>query len=368
MTAPVPDRRPLPPADHIGKIACLMINGIGDVICATPAIAALKDRYPRAQLSVIVRPHLRGLLERHPVVDRVLSYEVGSRWKRLVYLGQLRREHFDLWVDLHMPTFNTVSSNGRDFVRNALLMIAAGARYRLAYGMPALRPFLTHAVPIPDRAKLSRDNIADTTAELIDPSARRRHQKFVAISDADRAWGQAALPASGSPRIALFFGSRQSADLWSDRKILEFLALLAVRLPDAEWVLIGGPFEAAMVQRLEPQWSKLAAPRIHNYINQSTFGQTAALLQRCQAYVGTDSGPTHIADACGIPIVALFSRKNYPKIWRPISRRATVLSHQVDCSPCFLANCPVGNKCMELIAPEEVLAALLEIMPPQVGA
>ncbi|MCG3187142.1 MAG: hypothetical protein IOMNBAOH_01739 [Rhodocyclaceae bacterium] len=337
-----------------------MINGIGDIICATPAMACLKERYPEARLAVIVRPHLRKLIEGHAVVDRVIDYEIGPHWRRLLFLWRMRREHFDLWVDLHTPTFNTVSSNRRDFLRNAFIMMAAGARYRLAYALPAMRPWLTHPVPIPSKAQLRSDNIADTTSDLVDPNARGRHRKFVAISETDRRWANFRLPIIGVPRIALFFGSRQSADLWPDEHILRFLELLANRLPEAEWVLVGGPFEAEMVRRLQHRWSELSRTRLHNFINEAGFGQTAALLERCQAYLGTDSGPTHIADAVGIPIVALFPQKNYLDIWRPMSPSASVIvSQKLECSPCFLADCPLQNKCMALIEPGPVLDELL---------
>ncbi|MEW6676500.1 MAG: glycosyltransferase family 9 protein [Pseudomonadota bacterium] len=355
---PSVQRKPLPSASQVHKIVCLMINGIGDILCTTPALAALKRHYPKAQLTVIVRPHLSGLLEGHPMVDRVLPYEVGSRWRRLAYLGRLRREGFDLWVDLHMPTFNTVSSNHRDFMRNALLMMATGARHRLAYASPVLRPFLTHPVPLPSEAALREDNICDVTVDLVDPALRRHHGKFVAISAADRAWAAEALPATDAPRFALFFGSRQPASLWPDARIIEFLESLAQARPQAEWVLIGGPFEAALVKRLQERWEKLAPARIHDFIDRATYGQSAALLERCTAYIGTDSGPMHLADAVGIPIVALFSAKNHPAIWQPISRHSTVLAHVVDCGPCFRADCPNDNHCMALISAEEVLAAL----------
>ena len=82
MTAQ-PTRSALPSSAEIHKVACLMINGIGDIICVTPALQALRARYPDAEISVIVRPHLRALLTDNPYVSRVLSYEVGAAWKRL---------------------------------------------------------------------------------------------------------------------------------------------------------------------------------------------------------------------------------------------------------------------------------------------
>lgn len=355
-------RLDLPSPDEVRRIACLMINGIGDIVCVTPALEALKARYPNAQLSVIVRPHLRALLEGNPSVDQVLSYEVGGWWRRMAYLIALRRERFDLWVDLHMPTFNTVSSNSRDFLRNALLLRAAGARFRLAYAVPALAPHLTHGIPLPDDTSLRSENIVHTTVALIDPAARLRYRKRVPITLADRDWAARELPDSKDPRIGLFFGSRQSADLWPDSNVLEFVSLLSQRLPTAELVLIGGEHEREFLRRIGTDLEKRAPRRFRNLVEKTSFAQTGAILERCQAFVGTDSGATHIADAVGIPIVALFGSKNYPAIWVPINGNARVLNHPVDCGPCFKADCPRANLCMKMITPGEALQALLELL------
>lgn len=355
----------MPAPSEIRKIACLMINGIGDIICVTPALEALKTSYPDSEISVIVRPHLHDLIAGNPYVSRVLAYEVGATWKRLAYLLKLRREKFDLWVDLHAPTFNTMSSNRRDFLRNSLLMRASGARYRLAYALPALVPHLTHAATIPDDATLKSENIVDTTVALIDRAARGRYRKRVPTSDADRRWAANLLPPTQVPRLALFFGSRQAADLWPEAHILEFVAILSRRLPNAEIVLIGGEHETGLARRLEAALAGRTQSRLLNLIGVASFGQTAAALERCHAFVGTDSGATHIADAVGLPIVALFSSKNYPAIWQPVSAGAIVLNHPVDCGPCFKADCPIGNKCMQLVTPQEVLDALLRLIDPK---
>jgi heptosyltransferase-2 len=70
----------------------------------------------------------------------------------------------------------------------------------------------------------------------------------------------------------------------------------------------------------------------------------------------------HIADALGLPMVALFSSKNYIDIWRPLERRTVVLNHAVECGPCFRAQCPFGNRCMDLIEPREALAAVQDVL------
>ena len=74
----------------------------------------------------------------------------------------------------------------------------------------------------------------------------------------------------------------------------------------------------------------------------------------------------HIADAMKVPTVALFSSKNYPAIWMPLSRNCLVINHPVDCGPCFQDTCHLANKCMNLIEPAEVLDALQRLLRAEV--
>ena len=120
-----PGTQDLPPATQVRTIACLMLNGIGDIVCVSPVFEALKRRYPAARLTIIMRLHLRGLVEGSAFVDDVLFYETARPWQRVVFMARANRRRFDLWVDLHVPTFNTMSSNRRDFLRNAWLLRVA---------------------------------------------------------------------------------------------------------------------------------------------------------------------------------------------------------------------------------------------------
>jgi ADP-heptose:LPS heptosyltransferase len=144
--------------------------------------------------------------------------------------------------------------------------------------------------------------------------------------------------------------------------VLAFVRLLAAELPEARLVLVGGAHERALAAGLARELPPALHARLVDCIDEASMGGTAALLARCAALVCTDSGPMHIADAVGTPMVALFSSKNYPAIWRPRYAPAEVLNHAVECGPCFRADCPYGNRCMALIDPAEVLAALHRIL------
>lgn len=348
-----------PPVESVRSIACLMLNGVGDILCVTPAVEALKHRYPGARLTMMVRPHLRGLVEDNPAVDEVIAFGSATLGERIGFLREIRHRRFDLWVDLHTPTFNTMTSNARHFVRNAVLAVVAGARCRRAYAVRPLSAFLTHPLAVPPLERLRGQNVVDLALALAWPLEPSRYRKCAPATDEDRLWAAQALPGGDTRRVALYFGTRQPAKLWPQAHCARLLALVLERLPDVQVVLVGDATDVARARALAAGAGASAKARILDFTGATTFGRTAALLARCAAAVSTDSGAMHIADAAGIPVVAMFSSHNYPGIWRPVNARSVVIHHEIECGPCFLASCPVGNRCMAAITPEEVFAELV---------
>lgn len=346
----------LPVSTEVESIACLMINGIGDTICVTPALESIRQRYPNAEITFIVRPRLVAIMADNPNVDALILYDTkNGLLKRLSFFLTLFRKKFDLWIDLHVPTFNTTSSNSKDYLRNSIIMRSARPKYRVGYDVPGLSPYLTHRHPIPSDTQLKSSNIIDTTLALTCPPANAHYKKFVAVNDSDRDWLAQALPKSEAPRIILFFGSEQKADLWPITRIQEFLKSLSQQFPGSELIAIGSAYEHELSTSLNEFAATNKLSNFINFIEKATLSQTAALIESCDLFIGTDSGPLHIADALQVPIIALISSKNYVEIWQPITPSAVVLNHQVDCGPCLKADCDFNNKCMDMISSAQVL-------------
>src|SRR5207247_1671038 len=86
------------------RILVAQTSFLGDVVLSTPVFAALKRHYPEAQISVLVRPEVAGILDGHPHVDTVVTDDKRGHERGLGSLRvcrKLRRERFDLAVALH---------------------------------------------------------------------------------------------------------------------------------------------------------------------------------------------------------------------------------------------------------------------------
>jgi len=365
----VRDMRPvpawMPPESAVTSVACLMLGAIGDLLVATPAFAALKQRYPKAHLTVIVRSEFADLVRHNPHVDRILPFSGTSPGHKAAFLVGLRFRRWDLWVDLHVPTYNTVTTNAQVFRRNALMMRAARSRYRLGFDVPALSHALTHAVLTPPTSVMQTENLVDTMLRLTAGAEGCRPRKELRPGPEAGAWAGAFFADRGlepGQPIALFFGAKQEADVWPHENVRAFCQTVCRAHSDCRFILVGGPHEAEAAAELRAEAGGLFDTQIVDATNQTTLLQTAALLERCRAMVTTDSGPMHMADAVGLPMVALFSSKNYLPIWLPLVQPHEILNVPVACGPCLSSTCHQDRQCMRSITPEAVLDALCRLL------
>ena len=356
----------LPVASEIRSICCLLLGEIGDSIVCTQTLQALRERYPAARLTLIARPMVASLFAAGTLVDETLLFSASNFWQKAAFLLKLRRRHCDLWVDLQAPTFNTFGSDAWIYHRNALLMRAARSSYRLGFAVAALKAQLTHAIPLPSPEILRTENMVDTTLRLMAyPSTQARPAKQISVAAADHDWAAqwwVKSYAADDRVLGLFFGAKQNAKFWPQQNIVDFIKLWLTAACNHHILLLGGPHELAQGAAVVAALSARAAGRVVNGIGATNLTQLAALMQRCTVIVSTDSGPMHIADSLGCPLVALMSYHNHPAIWRPVSPRATVLNHPVDCGPCLRDTCNHDNECMRRISAAEVMQRVNTLM------
>jgi ADP-heptose:LPS heptosyltransferase len=98
-----------------------------------------------------------------------------------------------------------------------------------------------------------------------------------------------------------------------------------------------------------------------NRIGKTTLDQLIDELRRCRLLLTNDTGTMHLSALLGVPVVAVFGSTE-PRLTAPLGDGHIILRHHVECSPCFLRECPIDFRCMKAVTAEEVAAAVLSIL------
>jgi heptosyltransferase-2 len=290
-----------------GKILVIRGGAIGDFILTLPAIAALRQHFPDAYLEVLGYPHIAQLALAGGLVDRVESIGARALAGFFARNGELAEElvdyfsEFDLIISYLYDPDQIFSTNVARCTRAQFITGPHRPNERVTdhatqtYLKPLERLAIFDADPVP-RLRMSPEPA--TAATPLFPGAE----------------GQ------GSA-LALHPGSGGERKNWPEEKWTELLQHL-INSTDFNLLLVGGEAEGERLQRLAA-----ALPPARVRVAQSRpLPELAQMLQRCAAFIGHDSGISHLAAAVGLPGLILWG-ETAEEIWRPASEKMIVLRH-----------------------------------------
>ncbi|MGE3492681.1 MAG: glycosyltransferase family 9 protein [Vicinamibacterales bacterium] len=336
---------------------------IGDVVFTTPAIGALRRRFPSAHITYLVEAPAEPVVRHHPGLDAVVVVDRPRGLARLRYdlrlARQLRARRFDLVIDFHGGP------------RSGFLAWASGAPQRIGYALPGRQLAYTTRVPwsrslVPPRHSVL--NQWDLIAPLgIDPPSGAADPVVMPI-DADAAARvgsrlAAAGVASDAPIVVLHVSAGNPFRRWPAVSFAEVAAQLAAADRARRIVVTSGPSEAEAAEAVAAQARALAGDAAAGIVRTGEFdlSELRALVGRAVLYIGGDSGPLHIAATSATPVVALFGptlpERSMP--WRsPDVGGVAVDAGPLPCRPCHQRHCVPGDfRCLAGISPTMVIAA-----------
>ena len=104
-----------------------------------------------------------------------------------------------------------------------------------------------------------------------------------------------------------------------------------------------------------------------NRIGQTTLGELIDELGDCDLLLTNDTGTMHLAALLRVPTVSIFGSTE-PLRTGPLGQGHRILRHHVECSPCFLRECPLDFRCMDAVTSAEVIAAIQQMISGQAEA
>lgn len=348
----------IPDPAKVRRILVRANNWIGDVVMISPAIRALRERFVGAEISILARPWVCDALGANPFFDTLIPYEIPGRHEgalgRLRLAADLRRRGFDLAV-LFQKAFEA-----------AFLAAAAGIPVRVGHGTDHRGFLLTHAVPVTEASRLMHH--VDFFLEVAEACGCRpaNRQPFFSLAAEDRTWADEFLRGaeSGSRMVAIHPGGSKAPRAWH----LDRFADLAGALHESHALaplIVGDASDADAGEEIARR-----VPSTLVSAGRTTVRQMAALIERSRLFVGSDSGPMHIAGALGTPAVGIFGpgapEKTAPRTDRSPFEAVTL---RFPCSPCrqdFFRECDAAASgkphCLEGIQVEAVAAVCRRVL------
>ena len=329
------------------KVAVLRLDHLGDVMMALPALQALENALPNAEVDFFIGPWAKDVLDIAGLraTPRIFpaswfTREGGKKGSVKELEGLLREGRYDAAVEL------------RGDSRHLLAMYRAGIPTRVGLARTGLGFLLTHRATYRPGQHETQRNLDSLRQAGINPASPEEVPRLYPRKEDEQAQKEVRQKLGITrPVIALHAVCSAPSKRWP----LSNWQGLIDRLPEEmDIVLIGTEGERPAIEEIQ----KGCRRKPFVTAGLLTLPALAAFLKDCRLLVGVDSGPAHIAAAVGTPVLSLYSGTNRVEQWGPRGPRVTVLQKKTACSPCELADCPIGNECMGLIQIEEVLKAV----------
>lgn len=324
------------------QVLVIIVARIGDTLLVTPALRALKAAIPQGRLTVLAHPKRLEALQHLPFIDALEGITKTTAWAR----GWIGKEAYDLAL---------VYGHDLALVRYALR--ASKQVIAFEQGGARLNAKLAHAVAAPS----SPMHAVMHRWLLLEPLGIAASDLRLAwhVTAEEKAWarewrGKHVL--AGAPLIGLqmaSFPTKAHRD-WPVSSFQELIARIAATHAQARFLLLGDKAaaeKAAPLLAAYPHQVALAAGSLN-------LRRSAALMAELDLYIGVDTGPTHIAGALGIPMVALYHSAYPGRNLAPLQHPACVmiehpLTGKSAATAVSMADIPVavvGQAAMDLLA------------------
>ncbi|MBI2435217.1 MAG: glycosyltransferase family 9 protein [Candidatus Hydrogenedentes bacterium] len=283
----------------VPRILLLRLSAIGDVVRVLPALHALRDQYPTAQIDFAVEQKAAAVLLDHPALDKLWVFERGQgTWQdsKLFreFAKSIRRERYDIVVDFH------------GIFKTGFLVARSGAPQRVGFARPRAQELswllLTKRVALPSK----RMNRIEENLELAKALGARRHHLEVEI----------AIPEEARELVSdylhhQFLGAKKivAVHVPVDRPekqwpVQHFVELADLLLGDGrfEVLLTYGPGQRGPVEEVQ----RLSKRKPEICVEFPDLKHYCALMEQVHLFFGGDTGPMHLASAMNVPVVAVF--------------------------------------------------------------
>jgi lipopolysaccharide heptosyltransferase II len=310
---------------------------------SVPAVRAIKTGRPDAHITISAPSNIAAIWKLIPEVDAIIPLPRNSLFATV----RLLRRHRSFDVAILFP----------NSVRVALEAWLSGSPRRVGYRGHSRRWLLNQIIPeSPQPSPLEHQSARYLRiAEHCGVVAHTAHRS---TSNAQRpSFSQTSHITHQTFKIGLSPGAEYGpAKRWLPERFSEVAAAVAAQSP-VQWILFGTKNDAAVAEQIATALGGTCL----NRVGQTTIEQLIDELRECRLLLTNDTGSMHLAALLNVPIVAIFGSTE-PRLTGPLGDNHIILRHQVECSPCFLRECPIDFRCMKAVSVQEVADAVLSML------
>lgn len=316
---------------------------LGDAVMSVPAVRAIKRGRPDAHVTILTSDALAPMWKLVSDVDEIITAKPSSLFSMV---RAIRRATSSFDAAVLFP----------NSMRSALEVWLGGIPRRVGYRGHWRSWLLNQVVREPNKPRPPEHQ----TRRYL----RIAHALGADVSDASLT--AAAIPPSRAERAVKLDGAQPlglcpgaeygPAKRWLPERFAEAAAAVADQKA-MKWTLFGKETDNAAGASI----ASILGDRCVNRIGQTTLEELINELSSCRLLLTNDTGTMHLAALLGVPTVAIFGSTE-PRLTGPLGNNHVILRHHVECSPCFLRECPIDFRCMKAVTVEEVVAAVMSLL------
>jgi len=329
----------------VNNILLIKLERIGDFVLSIPAIHAIREKFPESRLILVIPETMASLVENDPAIDEVLLY--GKNHELIPLIIELRKKNIDLAIDLTTREFSFVG-----------MFIAALSSAKVTVGSNiSNRGFLFHLKTMPYREPVY---LTKEVLHILSPLGIKEEEilprLYAALAYQEEAKKFFAANNRGEgPIVCVHPFGHYTEQQWGVKNYARLVQYIASR-HKALVFLVGTVFEAKQIDEII-DYSGVPAYNLANL----TLAQSMAYISMSNFFIGSSSGPLHIATGFGIPTVAIIG-PTVRRRWQWEDENHIVIEKNTSCKPCPGKCVDNTYACIQSITPEEVMEKVDELV------
>lgn len=353
------------------KILLIKLRYIGDSINLLPVASNIKNQMPHTHLSVMINSGAEDILKHSKDIDQLICYDRQKMKHNKSFFSKIKN-NLDFFYAVRKAKYDLVIDfSGSD--RAALITFLSGSKSRWGFNYrdpltsdpfrtdpEKLLPGARSIHPLPKlcynhfmTADISKMHIVDYQFSALQQIGFAIEDKKLTMDIPENIQNDIAMKFPflnhKSFKAVIHPGARMVNRRWPQASFAQIANLLKKHY-DADIILVSAPEERKLLDE------------VGNAINGEVIKlsdlsliQLAALIKKCDLYIGNDTGTSHLAAATGVKIVTLFGPQ-FPRLWAPYTDQGATVFKNMECTgPCNHIDCIYGeNRCMTSITVDEV--------------